>query len=214
MTTKSLVHDALSNFESSVSNDANASIASVRILKLLSNTMQYWKDSDSFPDIGVMTDSELLTEIAFGSNIAKAINSREQRKKQKRAIARMNFLSELGKFGGLMKAKAVSEIMNSSRQTVNNHIKSGKLIAIKDGNDYLIPGFQFNEDGKLQHLEEILLLLGDASPEAKFSFFVNPIANFSSIKESPLSILTRGATENELSLIKREAELFLTPNAS
>jgi hypothetical protein len=214
MNTKAFVHEAILNFEKSISDDRDVSTASVRLLKLVSQTINYWKDSDSLPDVGSMTDSELLTKFAIGGTIAKCIDSREQRKRDKRITARINFLTELGRFGGLMKAKAVSELIKSSRQTVNNHIKTGKLIAIKDGSDYLIPGFQFNENGKLKNLEDIIIILGDASPEAKCSFFINPIMNFGSVKESPLSILSRECSAEELVLIKREAELFLTQTAS
>ena len=143
-----------------------------------------------------------------------SLSSREKRKISRRVAARVSFIGKLSEFGGLYKVKSAGEVLGVSRQTVNNHIKTGKLIAIKQGNDYLIPGFQFSEEGKIPHLEEILKILGDASPEAKCTFFLNPIKMKDGTESLPYEVLKEGAEYEDLRIIKRDAKLFLTNAAS
>lgn len=208
------VHEAIANFETRLVKTGAAAATFVRLLKLITQVLDQWKQDDLLEDTVALTDAELLKKLAVSGAVVSAMDSREQRKLERRVAARVEFLANLKDFGGIFKVKKVSEILGVSRQTINNHIAAGRLIAIKEGNDYLIPGFQFAETGKLNHLEEILQLLHSASAEAKCTFFLNPILLSEGRQELPYEILKNGCTKEELFLIKREAELFLNPKAS
>lgn len=207
-------HDVISEIEVRSAHTKAASTTSVRLHKLISQVTELWERDDYLKETSALTDKELLIKLAVSGAVMSAIDTREQRKLERRVAARVGFLANLKNFGGLYKVGQVAQIMGVSRQTVNNHITSGKLIAIKEGNDFFIPGFQFDEIGKLKYLEEILQLLSNASVEAKCTFFLNPISLPGGKQELPYEIMKNGCTQEELFLIKREAELFLTPTSS
>lgn len=205
------VHEAIVNLEASLASSRDAAATSIRLLKLITQVLSNWKEEDSFEDTAALTDLEILKKFAISGAVIGSLNTREQRKLARRAAARVEFFDRLKGFGGLFKAKKVAELLGVSRQTVNNHITSGKLVAIKEGSDYLIPGFQFTEKGKLDHLEDVLVLLRNASAEAQCTFFLNPILLENGKLELPFELLKNGCNEKELLAIKREAALFLTP---
>lgn len=214
MNMKASVHEAVVHLESSLAQDRDSAATSIRLLKLIARVVDHWHSDDSLKDTGALTDSELLERFVISGAVTGSLDSREQRKRDRRTAARLDFLAKLKECGGLMKAKAVAELLGVSRQTVNNHISAGKLIALKEGNDHLIPGFQFDEHGKLNQLEEVLRLIQDASPEAKCSFFLNPIQLGDGRQELPYVILKKGADEQDLRVIKREAQQYLIHMAS
>jgi len=214
MNMKASVHEAVVHLESSLAQDRDSAATSIRLLKLIARVVDQWHADDSLKDASALTDSELLERFVISGAVSVSLDSREQRKRDRRIAARLDFLAKLKDFGGLLKAKAVAELLGVSRQTVNNHISAGKLIALKEGNDHLIPGFQFDDNGKLKHLEEVLLLIQDASPEAKCSFFLNPIRLEGEKQELPYITLKEGASEQELGAIKREALQYLSQMAS
>lgn len=215
MSTNASVHEAIANLESRLQKGSQDSVATaVRLLKLMTSVVESWEKEHFVEDTASLTDYELLAKFAVRGAADGSLNSREQRKISRRVAARVRFIGKLKELGGLYKAKSAGEILGVSRQTVNNHIAAGKLIAIKEGNDYLIPGFQFGDKGKIPHLEEILKILKDASQEAKCTFFLNPLKMMDGSEPLPYEVLKRGATEEELSIIKRDAKLFLTNVAS
>lgn len=215
MSTNASVHEAIVNLESRLQKGSQDSAATaVRLLKLMTSVVESWDKEHFAEDTSSLTDYELLAKFATRGAVDSSLSSREKRKISRRVAARVSFIGKLSEFGGLYKVKSAGEVLGVSRQTVNNHIKMGKLIAIKKGNDYLIPGFQFSEEGKISHLEEILKILGDASPEAKCTFFLNPIKMKDGKESLPYEVLKEGAEYEDLSIIKRDAKLFLTNAAS
>ena len=205
------VHEAIVNLQASLSSSRDAAATSIRLLKLITQVLSNWKEDDTLEEAAALTDLEILKKFAISGAVAGSLNTREQRKLARRAAARVEFFDRLKDFGGVYKAKRVAEILGVSRQTVNNHIVSGKLIAIKEGNDYLIPGFQFTEKGKLEHLEEILALLKYLSAEAQCTFFLNPILLENGNLSLPAELLKHGCTAEDLLAIRREAALFMSP---
>lgn len=191
--------------------------ASVRVLKLLTQVFSHWSENKDRSELNTLTDAELLQEVAVSGALVGALNTREQRKKDRRIAAKISFLEDLKRFGGVLKSQGVANHLSCSRQTVNNYVKKGSLIALQDGNDYLYPSFQFVDEGKrIPHLEEVLGLLKDVSAEARCTFFLNPIAapREGQDEELVFEILKRGATEDELKIIKRDAALYMTSTPS
>lgn len=215
MSTNASVHEAIANLESKLQKGSQDSAATaVRLLKLMTSVVESWDKEHFVENTASLTDYELLAKFAVRGAADGSLNSREQRKISRRVAARVKFIGKLKEFGGVYKSKSAGEVLGVSRQTINNHISAGKIIAIKEGNDYLIPGFQFDEKGKIPHLEEILGILKGASPEAKCTFFLNPLEMMDGSDPLPYEVLKRGASEEELRVIKRDAKLFLTNVAS
>ncbi|MNO35745.1 hypothetical protein D3C76_258000 [compost metagenome] len=183
---------------------------SVRVLKLLTNVFQQWSEEKTKENIGSLTDAELLQKLAASGSVAGALSTRETRKQARRVAAKIEFFERLKDFGGVLKSQAIANVLGTTRQTINNHVKKGMLIAIQEGNDYLYPAFQLAGDEKLPHLEEILGLMKNVSAEAQCTFFLNPIAFSNGQVELPYLVLKDGATEEQLNAIKREAALFMS----
>ncbi|GFM54200.1 hypothetical protein OH708_26515 [Pseudomonas capsici] len=182
----------------------------VRVLKLLTSVFQQWSEDKNRESLGSLTDAELLQKLAASGSVVAALSTRETRKQARRVAAKIEFFEQLKEFGGVLKSQNVASILSMTRQTVNNHVKKGTLIAIQEGNDHLYPAFQFVGDEKLPYLEEILGLLKNVSAEAQCTFFLNPVAFDDGKAELPYVILRDGATEKQLNVIKREAALFMS----
>ncbi|WP_137822653.1 helix-turn-helix domain-containing protein [Pseudomonas sp. D(2018)] len=186
----------------------------VRLMKLLTNVFQQWSEEKTSENLGSLTDAELLQKLAVSGSVAGALSTRETRKQARRVAAKIDFFEKLTEFGGVLKSQNAANVLGVTRQTINNHIKKGTLIAIQEGNDYLYPAFQFVGNDKLPHLEEILGLLKNVSAEAQCTFFLNSIALTGGETELPYVLLRNGATEQQLSAIKREAALFMSSTPS
>ena len=210
---KNSQQDAVAHLEARLGKDQASAATAVRLLKLITRMVEHWHSDEGLNDASTLSDTELLQRFLISDAVTECLPSREQRKRNRRTASRLDFLIKLKDFGGLMKAEAVAELLGVSRQTVNNDIHAGKLIALKDGNDYLIPGFQFDGHEKLKHFEEVLRLIHDASPEAQCSFFLNPVQLGDRGWELPIVILKQGASDQDLSVITREAHHFLSLSA-
>lgn len=186
----------------------------VRLMKLLTNVFQQWSEEKTSENLGSLTDAELLQKLAVSGSVAGALSTRETRKQARRVAAKIDFFEKLTEFGGVLKSQSAANVLGVTRQTINNHIKKGTLIGIQEGNDYLYPAFQFVGNEKLPYLEEILGLLKNVSAEAQCTFFLNPIALTGGETELPYVLLRDGATEQQLSAIKREAALFMSSTPS
>ena len=71
----------------------------------------------------------------------------------------------------------------------------------------MIPRFQFNHGLKIPHLEGILGKMENVSQEAKCSFFLSPLRDDVD-GDLVYEILNRGASEEELGMIYRDANGF------
>lgn len=209
MDSQKSIHDIVDTLTAAVGRVPEAAAASVRMLKILTNVFERWSEEKGSESLGALTDAELLQKLAVSGAVAGALSTRETRKQARRVAAKIEFFERLKEFGGVMKTLDVTKILGMTRQSVNNHVKKGMLVALQEGTDYLYPAFQFAEDKKLPHLEEVLGLLKNVSAEAQCTFFLNPIA-FAEGLELPYVILKNGASEQQLSIIKREAALYMT----
>lgn len=210
MNSQKSIHDIVDTLTAAVGRVPEAAAASVRVLKILTNVFERWSPEKGNESLSALTDAELLQKLAVRVAVAGALSTRETRRIARRATAKIEFFDWLKEFGGVMKTLDVTKILGMTRQSVNNHVKKGMLIALKENTDYLYPAFQFAEDKKLPHLEEVLSLLKNVSAEAQCTFFLNPIAFADGRLELPYVILKNGASEQQLNTIKREAALYMT----
>ncbi|NDL63858.1 helix-turn-helix domain-containing protein [Acerihabitans arboris] len=178
----------------------------------LDNNEQAFKGLLSLPD------DEFAIEF-----ITQAITARHSQQESpetarllKRAKNRADFLNELVKLGGTVKSSEVARILGVSPVTVNNNRKNGKLLAIQLGGDYLFPMFQFakngqhNDKGMLKGVGEILGSLDHLSDIRRCGFFMGRIDTLDACLEmqtTPLTILEKGATDEEIRQLCRIAKL-------
>ncbi|WP_369988702.1 hypothetical protein [Pseudomonas xanthosomatis] len=203
------VQEVFTALEPRLTSSAATETVAIRLLKLLSQVVEAWGKDDSLSQTAAMTDAELLSRFVESSAIAGSLDARQQRSLARRAQARVRFLAEFSNFGGLYKVGQVASLTGWSRQTVNNHIKLEKLIAIKEGNDNYVPAFQFDQHGKLYGLEAVLELFKGMSTEAKCSFLLGYMTLEGGEQLRVFEILGRNAGEHELDQVKREAALYL-----
>lgn len=204
------IHAIVDTLTAAVERVPEAAAASVRMLKILTSVFERWSEEKSNESLGALTDAELLQKLAMSGAVAGALSTRETRKQARRVAAKIEFFERLREFGGVLKTQDVTKILGMTRQSVNNHVKKGMLIALQEGTDYLYPAFQFAGDKKLPHLDEVLGLLKNVSAEAQCTFFLNPTAFADDGVELPYVVLKNGASDQQLNTIKREAALFMT----
>lgn len=92
----------------------------------------------------------------------------------------------------------LARAIGTTRQTIHNRMKQGKLLAILDGGHYRFPIWQLDPkgpDGVLEGLPEILRAL-QVSEFAKLSWLQNPNPVFDS--STPVEMLKRGEWERVL----------------
>ncbi len=207
------IHSIVDTLTAAVERVPDAAGASIRMLKILTNVFERWSEEKSHESLGALTDAELLQKLAISGAVTGALSTRETRKQARRVAAKIEFFEQLKEFGGVLKTQDVSKILSTTRQTVNNHVKKGMLIALQEGNDYLYPAFQFLGEKKLPHLEEVLAVFKNVSAEGQCTFFLNRIAFADGGEELPYVVLKNGADEKQLNTIKREAALFMTSTA-
>lgn len=139
---------------------------------------------------------------------------RNQHKMNRRQAARDSFDAKLENFGGVMTLDEASIKLGAPDSDYAKMIDDHEIIAIKRGDRYLIPEFQFNGHECIDHLKEIIFLLGSASPEAKCSFFLNPLEVDKGVVRMPWELLRDGCAEKDLEIIKRDASLYMKQIAS
>jgi hypothetical protein len=203
------VADLACTMEAAFSGVAGGQGIPARILKLIGQVALHWQEGAADHDLSGLTDSELLMAIATTHAKASVLHTREGRKLLRRSEARIKFLESLEQFGGLLKTKAVAELLGMTRQSVNNHVAKGTLISVGDGHDHLFPAFQFTDKGKIPYLEEVISRLRPASPEMICSFFLNPISLLGGKEKLPAYAL-RNLENEELFVIFDNASLYGT----
>lgn len=162
-------------------------------------------DPHELEALGALTDDQLLlTMVGRHAALSAAMDPQELERQLSRLRARQAFFAELRRFGGVVKAGEAAALMNATRQTVNNHIKAGRLIGIKEGNDHLIPAFQFIKGGKVGHLEDLLARL-DCAPITQCGFFMAQTET----GEARIEVLRRGPSPEELRRFTVDATLLL-----
>lgn len=156
-----------------------------------------------------LTDSDLM-KLIVASFISRnsRVSPRELKKINRRIEGTFSFYEMLKSLGGTLRVNEVASLLNVTRQTVHNYIKRNELLAVKPGNEYLFPLFQFETDGISTEIQQILKLLpDDISPVTKVSFFTSTIVE----KENKtiIDILkTKNVSSNTLNIIKNRARVF------
>lgn len=199
-----------------VSFHANEVLAS-RVSHLVSSLFADFDDKSLVSEIMVLEDLELLVYVVNAYLQKKTrMNDREMEMFKARIQATVRFYQKLDKLGGTVKAKEVSELLGVTRQTVNNHVNKGKLIAVRRGGDYLFPVFQFKGSEMLPHLDDILLCLPpETDATTRVSFLTSPVrVNNKNPEKTPLEILRDNPSDKTITLLRREATLFANQIAS
>lgn len=156
-----------------------------------------------------LTDSDLM-KLIVASFISKNSNVsvREMNKIKRRIEGTFSFYEMLKSLGGTLRVNEVALLLNVSRQTVHNYVKTKKILAVKPGNEFLFPIFQFDSDGISKEFQQVLKLLpGEMSAVTKVSFFTSTIVDKEN--ESIIDVLkSKKLNTNTLETIKNRASVF------
>lgn len=105
--------------------------------------------------------------------------------------------------GGVVPVDEAASRLGLTRQAVDRRRRSGKLLALTMGRrGYLYPLWQFDEQGTIPGLEEILAALDSFGPWAQVSWFISPNTRLD--HRSPLSLLR----ERQVAPVARAARLY------
>lgn len=157
-----------------------------------------------------MNDQDFILEITRRILVSRDRTTEQTKSELRRAESQAKFYAYLReKGGGLLKSNEVQSLTGLTRQTIKNHRDKGLLISIKIGEDFLYPAFQFFEGNKLPGLEEILRLIPEhIGPAHVCSFMLNSLKITDSVCESPVDVLRRKPTKEEMNVLRREASLL------
>ena len=97
---------------------------------------------------------------------------------------RKMFIEKVDGVCGIKSMKEVAYILGVSENTVFYRMNKNEFFSIPFNGDYLFPAFQFKNGKVIDGLADILYILGDISPEAKCTFFLNPLFSNSDKKIS------------------------------
>lgn len=157
-----------------------------------------------------MTDNE-LARLFFETQLDRAseMSPREQRKIHHLNESAIKFAERLKRLGGTCRASEAADILGVKRQTINNRLKSNKLLAVKVGGESKFPLFQFEGNCTVNGLEEVLSLLGGFSSITKISFLT---AMYFFDEEEKLNVIDAlkkyGTTGRHMAEIRKQAALF------
>jgi hypothetical protein len=87
------------------------------------------------------------------------------------------FIEKVGNLCGIKTTKEVAEALHITERAVIYKMNRGEFFSIPIGSNHFFPAFQFKNGHIIKGLGEILCILGNISPEAKCSFFLNPLFN-------------------------------------
>lgn len=159
--------------------------------------------------VQTLSDNELMQ---FFYEKQLEMNSRVSERELRR-IRRLNdgtrkFTDHLKEYGGTLKAGEVADRLNKTRQTVSNMRKANKLLAVRPGNDYLFPEFQFSGTKVVDGFEEILNRLGDdLGAVSKVSFFTT-MYFFGEDGPNVITALKSEKVDQYINEIKHQASIF------
>lgn len=103
----------------------------------------------------------------------------------------------LHRAGGAWTAELVARHLHISRQAVNKRRKSGTLLAVEAGTNFLYPRCQFTKAGVYEHLPEVLQAMQTESGWMKLQLLFTHTVRGDS-RETILEALQRGRVEEAL----------------
>ena len=114
---------------------------------------------------------------------------------------RLKFAKRREILKGALTTAEVAEILQVSRQTPHDRVKSNSLLAIAEKGSLLFPKWQFDENGPngvISGLSEVLEALTGLSPLEKISWFVKPNPYLKNV--TPLAALKKNQVEKIVKL--------------
>ncbi|MEN8108649.1 MAG: hypothetical protein ABFS22_11665 [Pseudomonadota bacterium] len=195
-----LLHDVEQTIAESQSEDAMAVIKrSVETILSLSQGKRL-----SVPKARRMlhaNDAELL------GLVAEHVLEREPLGISKRARlrlqGRLRFRDMLKEAGGVYTAAEVSDLLGITEDAIRKRASARKLIAVRQGEHFVYPVWQFSSDGTVPNFETVLQLLEDDHYVDQCRFFLTPDAD---LGQSPIEALS--TSPDQLELIQRKARQF------
>jgi len=124
-------------------NETLAETLSQRLISISKNITSR-SGSLSIKDVAKLTDSELLKTLLFEQFKFEGLSDKELKKHARQIDGQKKFLEYINRHGGTMKQTDYANLLGVTRQAIYNRIKNGSLIAITDGNDRVIPLFQYD----------------------------------------------------------------------
>ena len=116
---------------------------------------------------------------------------------------RLKFAKRRELLEGALTTAEVAELLQVSRQTPHDRVKSNSLLAITEKGSLLFPRWQFDENGSngvINGLAEVLDALTGLSPLEKISWFVKPNPYLKNL--TPLAALKKNRVEKVVKLAK------------
>lgn len=180
-----------------------------RTVSILSTTIKDIAHDRELSHAQGMSDGELMQFIYQKMLETRTrASDRELRRIRKLNEGALKFADRLRELEGTLKAGEVAERLQTTRQTINNKRKANKLLAVRPGNDYLFPVFQFSGKKVVDGFEDILSLLGDdLGAVSKVTFFTG-MYFFGEDGPNVIDALRSDHAEKYMEEIKRQAALF------
>lgn len=107
--------------------------------------------------------------------------------------------------GGTFSAREVARMLNVSRPTVYNWHKQGDIVGVSyQARKLQFPAWQFERDGLLPGLNQVLHILAEDGAWAQIGFMLNP--NLRLNGDAPLDLLRRGDVDSVLAAARMYGE--------
>lgn len=150
-------------------------------------------------ELRVADDIEFLSRVLADSLALSPTASKRDRLRLKGKIA---FQRQIQAAGGTYSTRDVASLLGVGTDAIRKRRTRGHLIAIPQGEHYGYPTFQFDNNGVIEHIPEVLDALQAESPVDSVQFFLTLNADLGS---TPLEGLKQGA---DLDYILRLAGQF------
>ncbi len=186
-----------------------------RIYKISESTTKQLAKDKSITFALSLTDGELM-QLLFEKLLERdtQVSDRELLRINRENEGMRKLFERLKALGGTLKAGKVAERLGITRQSVNNWLKTDRLLAIKPANDYLFPEFQFIGTQVVNSFDDVLQLLPkDMSSVTKMSFFT-AMYFFDDVKLNVIDAMKLPNADEYLDKIKQQAAIFGQHTAS
>jgi len=115
------------------------------------------------------------------------------------------FISYLSNLGGTFSLQEAALKLDMTPEQLRQEISMGKLISISINGEEKVPAFQVKSFKKLNHLEDVLLMLTNMDAREKIIFLAEPAKYLKG--KSPIQIFNKYDTPKNIEKIKKAANL-------